>query len=443
MIWMSLVGCVQEIPVSDNKSTAHPSPTLTITSITISQPAITPSLTSTPAALSPQVITLTEIPPQPRIILPTSTPKPLATPISLSLPEWITEVSANILLLGSTITRTISIFNIDSQQRYDIPVQVSELSPRWQWREDGHWLIYEEPSRVIKMIDIETGEVAKLADATRIIVSPDGRYAARINTRINEQGNRERFVTIEDREMEIESELVNPFLNLQFRNEAFIESAWTAHWSPDGAYLSVLYDKQYYSDNYDRNLAIYTPAGEIFRQYVDMDTSWENPWSPVGPYKILYTDGWTPCILEVIEDRRNCLETIDEWLTSQNLSSFHFIWSPDGNKISFVYNNTDDIADIPKTGICYIELTTDKIECPISADDLWLDKQLFARIQFWSPDGKYLALFFDNLGFWDIVGPVRVAVINAYEESFWLLEEEYSWPFSNPWRPPIVFENAE
>jgi hypothetical protein len=142
MIWMSLVGCVQEIPVSDNKSTAHPSPTLTITSITISQPAITPSLTSTPAALSPQVITLTEIPPQPRIILPTSTPKPLATPISLSLPEWITEVSANILLLGSTITRTISIFNIDSQQRYDIPVQVSELSPRWQWREDGHWLIY-------------------------------------------------------------------------------------------------------------------------------------------------------------------------------------------------------------------------------------------------------------------------------------------------------------
>jgi hypothetical protein len=205
---------------------------------------------------------------------------------------------------------------------------------------------------------------------------------------------------------------------------------------------TVLYDKHYYSDNYDRNLAIYTPTGEIVRQYVDMNTSWGNPWSPVVPYRILYTDGWTPCILEVTEDRRECLEIIDEWLISQDVSPFHYIWSPDGHKISFVYNN-EDTAVIPKTGMCYIELATENIVCPISADGLWLDEQLFARIQFWSPEGRYLVLFFDNLGFMDVVGATRVAVVDIYEQSFWLLEGEYSWPFSNPWRPHITTKNVE
>jgi hypothetical protein len=155
------------------------------------------------------------------------------------------------------------------------------------------------------------------------------------------RGNGKELVTIIDRETGTESELVNPFLHLQSRDEAFIESVWAMYWSPDGAYLSVLYDKHYYSDNYDRNLAIYRPTGEIVRQYVDMDTSWGNPWSPIAPYRILYFDGWTPCILEVTEDRRKCLEIIDDWLINQDVSPFHYIWSPDGNKISFVYDNSD------------------------------------------------------------------------------------------------------
>jgi hypothetical protein len=63
--------------------------------------------------------------------------------------------------LGTTPTRTIGIFNVDNQQRYDIPMRMSEVSPKWQWQEDGYWLIYQEPNQVVKGIDIETGNVAR------------------------------------------------------------------------------------------------------------------------------------------------------------------------------------------------------------------------------------------------------------------------------------------
>lgn len=414
IIWATLAGCTQKISVPDTEITAYPSPTITTTAIVSSLPTTTPS----------------ETPPQPEAVLPTLTPEPTATPVLFSLPGWITEPSANILLLGTIPTQTISFLNVDNRQRYDAPMQLGLYSPKWQWQEDGYWLLSQQPNRSINGIDIETGDIVRMSDTLRDVISPDGRYAARILT----HADREELVTIIDRETGIENELVNPFLHLQSRDEIFVESVWAVYWSPDGAYLSVLYDKHYYSDNYDRNLAIYTPAGEIVRQYVGLDTSWGNPWSPVAPYRILFTDGWTPCILEVTEDKKECLETVKQWLISQDVSPFHYIWSPDGNRISFVYNN-DDTSDISKTGMCYIELVTNNIVCPVSADDLWLDRQLFARIQFWSPDGRYLALFFDNLGFLDVIGPMRVAVIDLHEQNFWLLEGEYSWPFSNPWRP--------
>jgi hypothetical protein len=243
MIWMSLVGCAQEISVSDNELAVDSSPTLAITTIMPSQPIVTPSSTDTPASVLTQDIPPTEIASQSEIILPTSTSKPIATPISLSLPNWITEASANILLLGTTPARTIGIFNVDNQQRYDIPMRLSVFSPKWQWQEDGYWLIYQEPNQAVKGIDIKTGNVARMSDTYRDVISPDGRYAARSIT----HGDREGLVTIVDRETGTESELVNPFLHLQSRDEAFIESAWAVYWSPDGTYLSVLYDKLYWS----------------------------------------------------------------------------------------------------------------------------------------------------------------------------------------------------
>ena len=95
------------------------------------------------------------------------------------------------------------------------------------------------------------------------------------------------------------------------------------------------------------------------------------------------------------------------------------------------------LSERPVTGLCYYELTTNTLVCPVSNDDLWLDKQLFARIQFWSPDGKYLVLFFDKLGIMDVVGAQKVAVFNVDSQSFQILEGEYLWPSGDPWRPSI------
>jgi hypothetical protein len=55
----------------------------------------------------------------------------------------------------------------------------------------------------------------------------------------------------------------------------------------------------------------------------------------------------------------------------------------------------------------------------------------------WSPDSKYLVLFFDHIGFIDVIGVQRVAVINVETHVIQLLDGEYLWPFSNPWRPQI------
>ncbi len=81
--------------------------------------------------------------------------------------------------------------------------------------------------------------------------------------------------------------------------------------------------------------------------------------------------------------------------------------------------------------------------CPITTSDLQLDEQLFARIQFWSQDGKYLVLFFDEFGFTHLIGDLKVAIVDIDNQSFRLLEGEYEWPFSNPWRPSISSQNNE
>ncbi|MBK8932640.1 MAG: hypothetical protein IPM76_10070 [Chloroflexi bacterium] len=385
--------------------TAMQEPSVTPTQLpTNTATAINTTPHTTPSSTATQPVAPTATPKQTSLIEPTSVPVPSATAVSLDLPGWITEPSANILLLGNPKIQALSIFNVDTGEQHDIHMSENNLDPNWRW-------------------------VFKSLDTSGDTLSPDGRYAVHTVS----QGEKAGLATITDYETGIETELVNPFLHYQRLNEEFTEWAYASYWSPDGAFVSVLYDKHYYSDNYDRNLVIYTPSGEIFRQYANADTSWTNPWSPVLPYKILYTGNSyvPPCILDVIENKSTCLEVIDEWVKSQKVSPFHYIWSPDGNRISFVYGNSE------LTGLCYYELATNTLVCPVSNDDLWLDKQLFARIQFWSPDGKYLVLFFDKLGIMDVVGAQKVAVFNVDSQSFQILEGEYLWPSGDPWRPSI------
>ena len=207
-------------------------------------------------------------------------------------------------------------------------------------------------------------------------------------------------------------------------------------------FLAVRYEKHYYSDNSDQNSAIYTPDGEIFRQYAYMNPVWRDPWSPVGPNKILFTEGHSyapsPCILEVIANKKACLEIVDDWATGQNVSLFGYTWSPSGNQISFIYEN-----DLPNSGLCYFDLATENITCPVTSTDLLFDKQMFARSYFWSPDGKYLVLFFDEVGIGDVIGPQRVVVVNVANQNLQFLEGEFSWPYGDPWRPLLPSQTNE
>jgi hypothetical protein len=153
----------------------------------------------------------------------------------------------------------------------------------------------------------------------------------------------------------------------------------------------------------------------------------------------LYTERNRACILEIVENKRICLELIDEWLASQNVIPLNFDWSPDGTRVSYIYHN----SETSNTGLCYFELATENIVCPITPSDLQLNEQMFARRKFWSPDGKYLVLFFDSIGYSDVIGSVGVIVIDIENQNSWFIEGEYPWPFSDPWRPPIPSNTDE
>ncbi|HRQ38264.1 MAG TPA: hypothetical protein PLD25_10150 [Chloroflexota bacterium] len=365
---------------------------------------------------------------------PTFTPSPTPTPVFLDLPEWVAAPAVNVLLLGNyDDNKTITLFNADTGEQFEIHVEVNEneLSPRWLWQEGHYFLSPTFPEDGQDVIDIETGELVKLADVNddvRVVVSPDGRYAANIT-----REDRFDIVTLIDQETGSEIELSNPFQDSP-RDDYNIYAR--TYWSPDGALLAVEYEKHYYDDNFDLDLAIYAPSGELFRQYANMNTSSNAPWASILPYRILFTEGDSylpdrPCILDVIENTQSCLETIAEWVGDRSLLSF--TWSPDGSKISFIHWSEEE----GNNGLCYFELAIEEIFCPITPDNLLVEEQMVPRAHFWSPDGRYLVLFFDTIGPRDVLGPLGVAVVNNDGQNFQILGLEFSSSSNNPWRPSI------
>ncbi|MDA0246019.1 MAG: hypothetical protein OT477_21620 [Chloroflexi bacterium] len=432
IVGLSLAGCTSTI----SPSTVESPPIASSTTKTI---ALTPTpsrelvLINTPIPTPTPVISSTETPLPTAIILPTSiftpTPNPTPTPILINLPTWIIEPSANILLLGNYNPKTITVVNVDTQELHNIPVEANEYYLGWQWQDNRLWLrtSLQDSTDKMNVIDIMTGELTELSITRQSTISPNGRYVAQSIR----QENGVDFVTITDYETGTKRELVNPFSHLQSRDERFNEYVISMYWSPDSSFLSVLYEKHYYSDNYDRHLAIYTSSGEIFQQYANTNLSIGNPWAT--PHKVLATNGWTPCILEITEGTKVCLESVKEWFVNQNTSPSNYIWSPDGERISFIHAD----PDMRTTGMCYIELETEDIVCPVSSEDFRLETQMYLRFQFWSSDAKYLVLFSDSHGIPDVIGSMKVAVLDVDDQGFWLLEGEYSWSFYNPWRPLI------
>jgi hypothetical protein len=76
-------------------------------------------------------------------------------------------------------------------------------------------------------------------------------------------------------------------------------------------------------------------------------------------------------------------------------------------------------------------------------DDLQLEEQMYPRVHYWSPDSRYLVLFFDKYGPIDVIGNLGVAIVKSDGQGFHILGRQISWPQGNPWRPPIPLQSEE
>lgn len=79
----------------------------------------------------------------------------------------------------------------------------------------------------------------------------------------------------------------------------------------------------------------------------------------------------------------------------------------------------------------------------MTGDDLQLGEQMYPKSYFWSPDGRYLALFFDKFESVHVRGDPGVAIINSDGQNFQVLGWELAWPENSPWRPPIPLQPEE
>lgn len=435
LFWLLLSACSAaetkvvsiQAPQSFVTKTFAPTKEAAPSEVPFTTPVLTPAFTPT------KPVVATETPTPREIIQVTLTPTLTEIPNQIKLPEWIVEPLANILLLGVAETDSIYLYNVDNHEQYAASIEINDFDPRWQWQEqDGLYLL--NPRGIVihqKVLNVLTGEFIKPPETNKDVMSPDGRYSVQM---IKKEDSPELF-SIVDNELGTVTKLHNPYHEYVTRNEDFVEYA-DAYWSPDGKLIAVWYKKHYYSDNMDDHLVIYTPVGEIFRQQSNLDTMWGNPWNSNLPYRILYIDGHRfvpPCIFEVTENNRFCLEFLREWAINQGVVLLNYDWSPDGGKISFVYYNSEK----PETGLCYYDLITEDIVCPIMTNDLKLNKQMYARKAYWSPDSKYMALIFDDIGIADVIGYANIAIVDVENQSFQILEGDYIWPFSNPWRPPL------
>lgn len=398
-------------------ATALPPTPMPIATVT----ALVPTRQSTPDP----TVTPTPIPASPVALIPTATVTP-------TFPEWIAEADANILLLyknNSDGTDTISILDVESDKRHEIHVAATDFGPQWLWQDDLLLLSPNMPQPNADVLDIVTGEFRKLERVDPQALSPNGRYLA--HSKKDSLGS----VSIIDYETTIETELVNPFRNVQSRDEDFNEYAFST-WSPDGTFLSVVYEKHYYSDNYDLNLVVYMPSGEIYRQYSNLNIPMMGYWAPALPHRILYRQRNQLCLLEIVENERICVKAIEDFVDNRDAVITSHGWSPDGTQIIFVYNS--DNFDTFDSGACYYEIVAEKITCLMSIADLYPDERKYIRHQIWSPSGKYAAVLVDGFGFSEhVFGSVTVIVADIENQTFRFIEGEYSWPFNNPWRPSL------
>ena len=421
-------------PITTATATISPTPETTPTTTVTNIPVITPTKT-------------------PR---PTSTPRPTATPIFYDLPAWVSDPAADVLLLYTEDNRgrnkTVTLFNAQTGERFDIPVD-DYSSPTWKQIDGELYIDLSARAFTYDHILVRTGQLMRIeapslvTSGARHIPSPDGRYLIRVV----EEENIPAITTLVNQETTEEIELTDPF-NSEYADHIRIE------WSPDGQLISVERVRHIedptapYGTRSESALAIFLLDGTVLAQYRDIGDGILK-WSPANPYQILYSPfSYTnepPCIYNVVLGDYGCIEEVAQWRDAEEVNLSSFNWSPDGNKIGFVY-----WAGSSNSGFCYVKLSTDSIVCPITWDDLQIDEYLErfgqAGIAYvsvinyqWSPNGQYLALAVgpfpptsDDRGF------DTLAIAKSGGELLWVIVDG-KLPHYDPWRPAIPLQIEE
>jgi hypothetical protein len=194
---------------------------------------------------------------------------------------------------------------------------------------------------------------------------------------------------------------------------------------------------------------VYSADGTKLGEYLNV-TGQSAEWSPVAPYRLFHPRigmaNNPPCIVDVVVNSYNCLDQLVSWREEQNVRTANYKWSPDGNKIGFVY--WSQVTD--GSGFCYIDLLTSGIECPITTEDLQADvildqiesmcdsRTLFVLDYYWSPDLNYIALIVDPAPpSSDFRACFRAAVADSAGEQFQLIMDGWITYHDDPWRPVI------
>ncbi|MEP6465036.1 MAG: S9 family peptidase [Parafilimonas sp.] len=204
--------------------------------------------------------------------------------------------------------------------------------------------------------------------------------------------------------------------NIRLTNSAEDEN--TARFSPDNKYISFLSSRYADNDDIDKNdaatqLWLMNRLGGEALKITDVKNNIEDYiWSPDGKKILLVMDdidysdtsasgNRLPYVITryhfkqdiegYLDNRKTHLYLLDvathniDTLTSGNYNETQPAWSPDGEKIAFVSNHTQDADKNENDDIFIMEATQNAIPYQLTT---WKGEDQFPQ---WSPDGKWIA----------------------------------------------------
>jgi hypothetical protein len=425
------------VPVTRNQAQTpttvalRPSATPTPFQTATTQNTALPTLTNTPTAIPSHTPTRT----------PRPSPTATATPLThYALPDWIDDPDAPVVLahIGhpEVDDGVISLFNLLTNERWDLLSNPSSnwANAGWNQIEDDVYieLAYSSSSpdgaRLVR-VAIPDGEISQWPARPFGWYSNDGRSLIQFIREPNIPVQAIMTTSFELGQDTLEGlSLSDPFNG---RYDNYVEAVW----SPDDAFIAVSHVS--FPPTPDGTalygLAIRTADGELFRTYDGVRFA---EWLPNEPLKLLHftiieEEHRIPCILDVVSGDNNCINELETWQEEPSVEVFQFRSSPDGGRISFI--------TYPDPAVCYFDLSTQQVNCPVVAEDLVMDDyQFFAITHDWSEDGHYLSVIMNPNGPRSDDGSYNfLAVTTIAGNDFRILGKTSSSDRKSWWRPSL------